>query len=252
MSRGRKLHLGCLLAALAAIGTLVLAAPSRAPAENNLLLNGDLSKGSGPQPDNWRTEAWINDPKAWHYDWTHPAEGGAGQLEVENLQPDDARWMESLSLSAGWYYASAEIRTDNVGANETGATISIMDDGIMSPDIRGTTGWQTVGLYMKVGADGADVDVALRVGGFGSLNKGRAFFRNAKLVKIEGPPAGATPTYDLAAIRNESQGGPVGSPITLVAAFAVLGAVAFYGWRMYGRQEPVPAGASKRPARRRS
>jgi len=118
----------------------------------------------------------------------------------------------------------------------------------MSPDIRGTAGWQTVGFYLKVGAAGADVDVALRVGGFGSLNTGRAFFRNAKMVKIEGPPAGATPSYDLAALRNESQPSPVGSPITLVAAFAVLGAVAFYGWRMFGRQTPVqPAKAARKP-----
>jgi len=27
------------------------------------LLNGDLSKGTENQPDSWRTEAWINEPR---------------------------------------------------------------------------------------------------------------------------------------------------------------------------------------------
>src|ERR1019366_6552220 len=156
----------------------------RAAAEQkNLLLNGDFAKGSEDQPDLWRTEAWINKPDAFLAHW-HSYPDKPSELEVDNLQADDGRWMQSLTVQPGWYQLSVDLRTENVGAKESGATISVMEDGIMSADIHGTTDWQRVTLYLKVGEHGADIDVALRIGGFGSLNTGKAFFRNASLVRI--------------------------------------------------------------------
>ncbi len=221
-------------------------------AESNLMLNGDLSKGSGEQPDDWRTEAWVNDPTAFHYTWMHPQNGNPGMLEVDALKPNDARWMQSLTLSPGWYRFSTEVRTENVGTKETGATISIMEDGAMSPDVRGTAGWQRVTFYLQVGGNGADIEVALRVGGFGSLNTGKAFFRDVQAEKIAAPPPGATPVYDLSAIRKAAQPEPVGHPISLVATFIVLGLIALQGWRMFGNDEPVQVAtkpASKAPVK---
>ncbi len=245
-----------LLAALAIILSIIAPSPVRA-ASANLLVNGDLSKGSEHQPDEWRTEAWLNDPDAFAYDWTHPAAGGPGELKVTALKANDARWMQSLSLQPGWYHITAEVRTENVGTQATGATVSIMEDGIMSADIRGTTGWQPIGLYMKVGAKGADVQVALRVGGFGSLNTGTAYFRNARVEKIVAPPAGAAQVYDLAAIRKASEPLPIGQPITLVAVFVILGVVSAYGWWMFGVEEPIrkptlPNRAERRAQARRA
>ena len=203
--------------------------------QKNLLQNGDFAKGSEDQPDLWRTEAWINSPEAfqahWHYDADHPDQS---QLEVDNLQSNDARWMQPLTLAPGWYQLSVDIRTENVGTTLSGATISIMEDGIMSPELHGTSDWQRETLYLKVGGQGADVDVALRVGGFGSLNTGKAFFRNASLVKIAAPPPNATPTYDLQAIRKQAEPVPIGSPISLVLTFAALIGIAWAGWRIYG------------------
>ena len=234
------------MACAAAILTIAMALSARAT-EANLILNGDLAKGSEQQPDDWRTEAWVNEPAAFTYTWIHPQNEVPGQLEVNAIKPNDARWMQSLTLAPGWYRFSAEVRTEIVGTKETGATISIMEDGAMSPDIRGTTGWQTVGLYLQVGGSGADVEVALRVGGYGSLNSGRAFFRNVHAEKITSPPPGATPVYDLMAIRKASQPQPVGHPVTLGATFLVLALVAYYGWRLFGSEETAPAVAQVAP-----
>jgi hypothetical protein len=223
--------------AVALFATLAgpLSAPHRAAAdeEKNLLLNGDFATGSEDQPDSWRTEAWINNPDAFQAHW-HTYTDKPGELEVDNLQANDARWMQPHTLAPGWYRLSVDVRTEDVGAKESGATISVMEDGIMSPDIHGTTDWQRVTLYLKVGGKGADIDVALRVGGFGSLNTGRAFFRNASLVKIDAPPPSATPTYDLQAIRQQGAPVPIGSPISLVFTFAMLAAIAWAGWRIFG------------------
>ena len=219
--------------------------PRHARAANNLLQNGNFAKGSEDQPDEWRTEAWINKPEAFVCHW-HPSSNGAGELEVDNLQANDGRWMQPLSLGPGWYELSADIRTENVGTKEDGASISVMEDGIMSPEIRGTTGWQRVSLYLKVGGKGADVDVALRVGGFASLNTGRAFFRNASLVAIAAPPPNAAPTFDLMTIRQEAQPVPAGSHWSMVFTFAMLAAIAYLGWRMFADLPNVPERTSKR------
>jgi hypothetical protein len=236
-----------LVAYAAAILMIATALSARAATEAKLILNGDLSRGSEQQPDDWRTEAWVNEPAAFAYTWIHPQNEVPGQLLVNAIKPNDARWMQSLTLAPGWYHLSAEVRTENVGTKETGATISIMEDGAMSPDIRGTTGWQTVGFYLQVGASGADVEVALRVGGYGSLNTGRAFFRNVRAEKVTSPPPGASPVYDLTAIRKASQPQPVGHPVTLWATFVVLALVAYYGWRLFGSEEPASAVAQTAP-----
>jgi dolichyl-phosphate-mannose-protein mannosyltransferase len=230
-----------LVACAAAIVMIATALSVCAATQANLILNGNLAKGSEQQPDDWRTEAWVNEPAAFAYTWIHPQNDSPGQLEVNAIKPNDARWMQSLTLAPGWYHFSAEVRTENVGTKQTGATISIMEDGAMSPDIRGTTGWQTVGFYLQVGGSGADVEVALRVGGYGSLNAGRAFFRNVHAEKVASPPPGATPVYDLTAIRKASQPQPVGHPVTLWATFLVLALVACYGWRLFGSEESAQA-----------
>jgi dolichyl-phosphate-mannose-protein mannosyltransferase len=236
----------CLRAVLlCAILLLVALTPRHAGAAQNLLQNGDFAKGSEDQPDAWRTVAWINKPEAFVCHW-HPSPNGAGELEVDNLQANDGRWMQPLSLGPGWYQLSVDIRTENVGAKEDGASISVMEDGIMSPEIKGTTGWQRVSLYLKVGGHGADVDVALRVGGFASLNTGRAFFRNATLVAIDAPPPNAAPTFDLMSIRQEAAPVPIGSRWSLVFTFVVLVAIACLGWRMFGDVANVPERTNRR------
>jgi hypothetical protein len=230
-TRARRLLCAIFLCAmLAAIST-----PLRAFAadQKNLLLNGDFKKGSEDQPDSWRTEAWINGPDAFQTHW-HSYTDKPSEMEVDNLQANDGRWMQPLTVPPGWYQLSVDLRTENVGAKESGASISVMEDGIMSADIHGTTDWQRVTLYLKVSGHGADIDVALRVGGFGSLNTGKAFFRNATLFAIAAPPPNATPTYDLNAIRQQGAPVPIGSPISLVFTFAMLAGLAWMGWRIFG------------------
>jgi len=204
-----------------------------APGAHNLLANGDFAKGSGKSPDHWRTGGWNESPSVTQYDWLHQP-GGAPELTVTSLQANDARWLQSLSLGPGYYYVSTEVRTENVPTNAAGAYVSLDEDSVNSPDLRGNSGWQRVGLYLKVGAHGADVDIALRLGGFGSLNTGRAFFRDARLVQLGALPADAAPRFDLAAVRRASVAPPVGKPWTLWATFVFLASVALAGWYVYG------------------
>lgn len=226
--------------------------PRTTHAAQELLHNADLSKGAGNQPDDWQTQAWINEPSAVTFNWTHPPNGGPGEAEVNAVKADDARWMQSMALTPGWYYISAEIRTENIGADNSGATISVMDDGIMSPEVKGTTSWTRVGLYMRVGKKGADVDVALRIGGFGSLNTGRAFYRNASVVAVDAPPPNAQPTYDLEKIRQAAQPVPIGRLYSLMLTYLFLIALAYAGWYVFAMEPPkVTRAEARREAKKK-
>ncbi len=210
------------------------------PAGPNLLSNGDFATGSGKAPDNWRTGGWNESPAFTSYDWLHAA-GSEPELVVTNLQPNDARWLQTLSLGAGWYYVGAEVRTEGVTPNASGASVSLDEDSVNSPDLHGAADWQRLSLYLKVGAHGADIDVALRLGGFGSLNTGRAFFRKARVVKLDALPANAAPVFDLSAVRRSAVAPPMGKPWTLVATFMLLAITAVAGWILYGADDSAPA-----------
>src|SRR5271169_5049287 len=70
-------------------GNLVLA--------QNVLLNGDLSKGSGQAPVGWKTAGWDNSINATAYIWHHSV-GETPAIEVSNTKPNDSYWFQKIHL----------------------------------------------------------------------------------------------------------------------------------------------------------
>jgi hypothetical protein len=232
-----------------ALVALSFSMPMQVWANINLLNNGDFARGSGDSVDGWRTDAWVLSPGTTDYRWIAPHNGEPGEVELFTHRDNDARWVQGLNLGPGWYYISVEARTIDVLPFFTGATISVLEDGIMSEDLKGTTGWKRIGFYLLVGRHGADIDVAVRLGGYMNLTRGRACFRNARVVRVAAPPPDATRRFDLEAIRKETLHGPIGHPWTLLATFLVLGLTTLMGWRMM--IEPKPRARVARVSRRR-
>jgi hypothetical protein len=171
--------------------------------QNNLLINGDLTKGSGNALDGWHTATWNNSPDFTVFTWHHTRDL-PGEIEIASVKPNDAYWAQSIRLEPGWYHFTADIRTEEVGMNATGANLSILEDGIISPALNGTRGWTRIGFYLKVGQGAGDLVLACRLGGFASLNTGRLFCRNIEAVAIPEAPVGADHRYDLDLIRGGS------------------------------------------------
>jgi len=177
--------------------------PSFAGNKYNLLLNPDLTEGTGGTPDYWHREAFSQGSS--QLTWT--LNQWPGQLEVSSAQPDDARWDYDLHLEPGWYHFTASISTKNVpeatpGAG-AGAALCIMEDGICSQQVHGTSDWQAVGLYVKAGDGGADGMLACRLGGYSAMNTGDAFCKDISAVQVAGPnPADGDPSFDLDEVRH--------------------------------------------------
>jgi len=237
----------------AMLAALVLCVPAAALADKNLLNNGDFSRGSGDSVDGWRNDAWILTPGTTDFRWIRPQAGRPGQVELHTHHDNDARFTQQVSLGPGWYYISAEVNAHNVLPFFTGANVSLLEDGIVSDNIKGDSDWRRLGLYLKVGPHGADVDVALRLGGYMNLTRGQVEFRDARVERIPAPPPGATHVYDLDQVRKQETTGPIGRPWTLVATFALLVIGAAIGWWMLGTQPnaSVSVRAERRRDRRR-
>ncbi len=235
-------------AAAFVLAIMVVSIPAHG--SRNLLNNGDFTRGSGDSVDGWRTDAWLLTAGTTEYGWIAPRSGEPGEVEISTHRDNDARWVQGLSLGAGWYHISVEARTRKVLPFFTGATVSVLEDGIMSEDLRGNNEWSPLGFYLRVGRHGADVDVALRLGGYMNLTRGQAWFRHARVVKIAGPPREATRLFDLDAIRKSETTGPRGHPWTLVATFLALGSATLIGWRMM-TEPPVQQRRAERIRRRK-
>jgi hypothetical protein len=236
--------------AAAALVLAILSLSVPAHAGKNLLNNGDFTRGSGDSVDGWRTDAWVLSTGTTEYVWIAPHHNEPAEVEVSSHRDNDARWVQGLSLGQGWYHVSVEVRTRNVLPFFTGASVSVLEDGIMSQDLRGDSDWTPVGFYLRVGRHGADVDVALRLGGYMNLTRGQAWFRRARVVKVAGPPQDATRVFDLSEIRKTETTGPIGQPWTLLATFLVLGMATVVGWRMMAKA-PVQQRPADRVRRRK-
>jgi len=179
------------------VALTVASLPMAASAQSNLLLNPDLTQGVNGVPANWQPESWLagqspsyKSPFAWL-----PQENPS-ELEVQNPAPDDARWVQTIHLDPGWYHFTAEVRTSGVGTAVSGANLSILQGWIGSRDVRGTSDWQPIGFFLQVvRPGGADLTLAARLGNYGSLNTGAAFFRNLTATIVDGPTAGGDPAF---------------------------------------------------------
>jgi len=209
------------------------AGPVRA---ENILVNGDLSKGIGKLPDGWKTAGWNNNPDATTYTWHH-SPGEPSTIEVDNAKPNDSYWFQRIHLAQGWYHLSAFIRAEGIPSEGVGANLSIVEDGMISEQFHGTTDWKKVGFYLKIGSAGAELPLGCRLGGFANLSTGKVYCRDLEVTQIDAPPSGASPKYDLDAIRGtvpnqpSNSGGSAGASasgsanplaITILVAFTLM------------------------------
>jgi hypothetical protein len=250
-------RVGAFTSAVLLLFALCVTIATRAAADDNIIVNPNLTTGKGAAPEGWTSEGWIATPDTTTYNWAHPP--GGGQLEITSAKGNDARWIQNLHLGSGWYYFSADIRSENVADNNTGASIGLMEDGIISQQLHGTRDWTKVGFYLKAGDQGADIVLDCRLGGFASLNTGKMACRSFKGVKVKEPPDNDTPRYDLDVVRNGGTPPPAaggGANVALPLALAVLVLAALFYWRRFGKNwarkawtslQRMPPGGSAAP-----
>ena len=171
--------------ALTAMPKICRAAPSQ---ENNLLVNGDLSKqGQASLPLGWKASALpgCGSRFDWRGDQTAPAE-----VEISNSEPNEARLTQAVNLEAGAYRLGAEVRTQEV-SNHSGAYLSIGPENsalsLTTSPVRGSRNWRRVELLFRTASERRGIVVGCRLGLPNLPATGTAFFRGLSLVRLRDP-----------------------------------------------------------------
>lgn len=178
----------CALLALVLLAGLGWAAAE----EENLLQNGDFSQIDGDQPESWRRDMWLTDVGVSVL--TVDPDGFDGNcVTVTNVDANDARFAQTVKVQPdALYRLSGMVRAESCDEDGYGATLSIQDVFVYSDSVYDTQGdWQYVELYGRTGPKQKELTVFARVGGYGSLSKGRASFDDLSLVKLDAAPEGA-------------------------------------------------------------
>jgi hypothetical protein len=220
---------------LQATALTILASSAWAGTAKTVVINGDLTQGSGSIPAGWLPQAWI--PNGSAFSWTEA--GSGGELRITSIKANDAHWTQHLNLAPGWYHFSAQMRTKAVGSGSTGASLCLLQNWVSSQELHGTQDWQTVDFYLKVGRDSASVDLACRLGGYANLNSGEADCRAIQAAKVDAPPTAAARLYDLDALTTASTPAPQNpkSGYTLLALVSIALFV-FIGLRVRSSRAP--------------
>ena len=190
----------CVLAA-ALISLLILflifVLPSwRKPPEigENLVKNPSFEKEKKGKPTAWEIESWVKDPEAGRCTLEKgKAYTGTKFVMVESFVPNHVAFTQLIRVKENSIYKIyGWIKTKNVGRGNKGANIGIEGKMDTSKDIKGSNGkWKPVELYARTGEDVISFNLMLNLGGYASLNTGKAFFDEIVVEEVENVPRGA-------------------------------------------------------------
>ena len=177
---------------LMVLAALLLTAQA-AWASENLLANPGIEEVDGDGlPSSWYKGMWYYDGSSELSAVSGAYEGGYS-LYVDNLSENDARFEQTVEVEPDTIYRiSCMVRAEGCSPEGAGAGISIKDTFVSSETVYDTSGaWVPVTLYGVTGSDQDELTVMARVGGYGSLNVGRAWFDAFEMTAMEQAPTGA-------------------------------------------------------------
>ena len=170
------------LSLLAALLLLVLGVA--AASAENLLQNPNFDEGSAY----WDADMWRTGDGITSAEWTtRGLQGGA--LSIQNAQPNDARFIQTVSLAPETtYMLSGYVSTDGA-IKAGGAGLSLLNYSSARAHVENTRGhWKKVCLYFRTGAEQTSVTVAARVGYYSGEAQGSARFDSLSLTAVDKVP----------------------------------------------------------------
>ena len=218
----------------------------------NLIENGGFEELSGDLPEQWTPGKWFNDEGVSYLETSTDAWEGEYCILVENVEENDARFEQTIAVQPNSTYRfSCMVRAEGCGTDSNGASISFKDTFTYSEMLYDTQGeWKEIVLYGTTGPQQKSLTVMLRVGGYGRLNEGKAWFDNLQVTRVKTIPAGVSavslatnpPASSSQAEQEDAQQSRAPLILFVGAAFLVLAALALL--RMNGLGE----GRVRRPA----
>ncbi|MBN2738666.1 MAG: DUF2029 domain-containing protein [Spirochaetales bacterium] len=172
---------------------------SQAPVDENkeIIPDGEFNHWDGELPRGWKKNIWSDG-----YPAARIAQG-SGKTPVNDIienkyvildNPVDAD--NKLVYTApvrpnSLYRLSVIVKIMETPVGGRGASLSVLDTVENFPDLKSTNdSWQKIELYGRTGPRQTTLDVAVRLGGYGAVTKGKAAFDNFSLRALNAAPSG--------------------------------------------------------------
>ena len=142
---------------------------------------GAITKAS----EGWRLDSWSERAGS------KASVSSDGTFVLDSPAPNNAAICRTLELQPFKNYLfTAEVRAEGVSITEKGGAFGVnlyAGDSVSAKSLTGTTAWTPVSLPFTTGAKPEACRLKMAVGGFASVARGRAFFRNVQVRKIGYP-----------------------------------------------------------------
>lgn len=153
-----------------------------------LVKNGGFEKIWGKIPQEWRLEVWQEPGALCTYEVTaREIKEGRRSAFISHSNLADSRYVQEADVKAGGnYLLSGWIKTVGVQKRGEGAFLEAEGTPLRTEPIFGTNGWQYVEASGKIPAGKKRVKILCRLGNYGAINLGSAYFDGISLK--EAPP----------------------------------------------------------------
>jgi len=163
-------------------------------ASDNLAKNPSFEQVSGGIPSDWQMNAYVKGAEATAFGIeSADSHSGANCAVITNSLANDSRYVQTIPVKENTNYKiTCWIKTDNVGLDNKGANISIIGNTVSSVDFKGTdNSWKNAVLYVAAGKGVSSMEMSLGLGGYSSMNTGKAYFDDVLVEETAGMPEGA-------------------------------------------------------------
>ncbi len=172
---------------LALVCLMLMLLPGIARAEN-LILNGGFEElGDDGLPVYWEHSAWMAGVDYTMYAVSNVSNAGQNAALIVSDKPNDARFIQTVPVEPNTtYQISCMVRAEGIDPEKSGAGISVQDTFVSSEYAYDTgNGWVKLVLTGTTGEHQSEMSVMARVGGYGSLNTGSAWFDEFSMERVE-------------------------------------------------------------------
>lgn len=195
-------------------------------AATNLLKNASFELVTDGAPADWNHDAYLKEEHITTYSISNSeAHTGTYSAVLENKEANHSRWTQVISVKPkSIYKLSGYVLTEQVGPDATGAQFFVEGVAVTYPEVKDTNEkWTYVHFYAKTGKDQKSITFAASLGGYGSINTGKAYFDDVSVEKVSKAPAGSE-VFSLVPTETsqDTQASGAGASIFPLILFAAL------------------------------
>lgn len=151
----------------------------------NLLKNSSFeSMESITQPKHWRMDHWI--PSASASLTQSKVYDGQYALVLQSETENDFRMIQTVKVKGNKVYRfSGWVATEGVPEGQYGANLCVMGGFVRSQGVNATSDWQPIELVFRTYPGQKEVTLGVRLGFYGSTNRGKVYFDGLKLEQVD-------------------------------------------------------------------